>query len=164
MLDPVWNLMPVSLVSLVFPPKPRDKECHEVAKRLLDAMLRLEAGIKTYRHGCYANEQAAFDAINSAAGEVNAAFNDARILFGERLAVVKRPLKECVDDFACAVSDSQRARQSDSDLAREQAWKRNKPLIHASDKRDAFAKRLHKAIRRVERKLGPHLGRSWWSR
>jgi len=100
------------------------------------------------------------DEINSIGTEVDAAFQDGRVLWGEEFGKLKRPLKDCVGDFRLAWTKSNHAKDERvSDAQRENAWNETKGFLHASDENDGFAQRIRNAIEAIENYLAPHLGR-----
>jgi len=119
------------------------------------------------RQGFWSDEQALWDEINSVGTEIDEAFREGHVLWGDKFAALKRPLKDCVGDLRLARSKAENSSQHRDRMTDEQVekvWQETSPFLHASDTNDAFADRLRSAIKAIEKKLAPHLRRSWWHR
>jgi hypothetical protein len=140
-----------------------NKDSYELAKRLNAHLLALESKIRTLRQGFWSDEQVLWHEINSIGLEVDAAFREGNVLWGDKFVALKRPLKDCVGELHLAKREVERnSKYNLSDEQKEKVWNKTSPILNASDANDEYAVRLRKAIKAIEKSLSPHLRRGWW--
>lgn len=133
---------------------------YELAKRLLGGAFEFEALIKRIRLG-YELTPPLWEKLDGTCNDLDVAFAEARVLWGESTAQRKAAFKTCTTELDLAkldVGELSAMSAAACEQMSEQIIKTSSPILHGKAG-DEFGMKVHSAVTSLEDYLRPHLQR-----
>lgn len=135
----------------------------DIAKRILKGAFEAESLIGRIRQYLKSKDHVSlWNRFDEVAAELDFAFLEGRVLWGDALVGLKAKLKECVVDLRLStrwLNEIEQKRKAMSEEQYEKLHAKHDPIVWTQGDDDPFTGKLHDAVTALENKLRPHLKR-----